>query len=602
LGIVTKPAVLVGGPIGVVQHNLTKHFSIKKGINGKKAKEAEDDSAKAVKPGHDNERPSEPKGKVQDEGSQSPGTDSGEDEAQKILLENPTISGATLINMIKAKGLKIVPKEADSASSFSPAVRAGVKKESSLKIQSVRFLEGSNAKDSGVGYTRMRVVLIEEGMGNSNSAFYYNKDAINSCVALFEGKKIYADHPTRTEDETRPERSVRDVLGHYENVAVTESDSGQSQLEADVVIMPDQPFAWARALLRTAVEFSKKYPDKEFVGLSINASGDAEEQPIQSVLESAPEGAKLKIQEAIQAGIESLRVVSKIDDAVSCDLVTEAGAGGKVLNLIEQEKSMSKKVKAKESDDSKDLKKKAPAAADSKDAVNADAEEAEGNDAAQPSDGEHADEKQDIELIKKMIAKYMGDGDGQVKESEAQEAQGIAHECMKQALEMGMSKEEALKCAEAGMRAAKKLAAANESVEAESESKEEAEAVEAEAEAKESKEALEKKESNVIKMTARIALLESENLKLKTEKHLETLCVESGLPMAATKAFRTMESVKSAKTVAELDKIMKVFKEGFGHSSSGKADSMYSFVTTTEKTTNQNSSSGKALDFSDCKN
>ena len=42
-----------------------------------------------------------------------------------------------------------------------------------------------------------------------------------------------------------------------------------------------------------------------------------------------------KLAEAKENGIESVKVVRKIKSAVSCDLVTEAGAGGKILNFIE---------------------------------------------------------------------------------------------------------------------------------------------------------------------------------------------------------------------------------------------------------------------------
>ena len=67
----------------------------------------------------------------------------------------------------------------------------------------------------------------------------------------------------------------------------------------------------------------------------INASGDAQDTSIDEVLRSAPDGAKPKLTEAQQSGIDSVRLVSKINSAVSCDMVTEAGAGGKFLNLIE---------------------------------------------------------------------------------------------------------------------------------------------------------------------------------------------------------------------------------------------------------------------------
>jgi hypothetical protein len=48
-----------------------------------------------------------------------------------------------------------------------------------------------------------------------------------------------------------------------------------------------------------------------------------------------PESIKLKLNEAAEKGIETIKMVSKITEAVSCDLVTEAGAGGSVANYLE---------------------------------------------------------------------------------------------------------------------------------------------------------------------------------------------------------------------------------------------------------------------------
>ena len=87
-----------------------------------------------------------------------------------------------------------------------------------------------------------------------------------------------------------------------------------------------------------AVEFAKKYPDKDFVGLSINANGDAQEISIDDLINrGVPESTLAKLQKAKESNIDTVKIVSVITDAVSCDLVTEAGAGGKVLQLLESE-------------------------------------------------------------------------------------------------------------------------------------------------------------------------------------------------------------------------------------------------------------------------
>ncbi len=225
-------------------------------------------------------------------------------------------------------------KQCDS-SSMTPAVTvAGQKKqrESKLTIMTSRFRESNGS--GGTAANKFRVVLIQEGMGNSNDAYYYTREALESAISVFNGLKIMADHPSLDEEETRPERSTRDILGHYENLSVDQDEAGQAALYADVDILPSADTEWARARMVRAIENSEKFPDRDFVGLSINASGPSQETPIADVIEMAPDGAKQKLIDAQESGIETVKVVSKINRAVSCDLVTEAGAGGKILNII----------------------------------------------------------------------------------------------------------------------------------------------------------------------------------------------------------------------------------------------------------------------------
>lgn len=275
---------------------------------------------------------------------------SAEKEVNDIILQSPQISGPALVNAMAAKGLKAVKateskqldyftqaakrisestvkREADSATVNVAVLR----KESAIHFNSTVLKEA--AADDGIGPTRFKVILLQEGLGNMRDAYYYSKEALESSISVFTGSKIYADHPSSLEEETRPERSVRDVLGHFENIQVEESD-GRSILTGEVCILADKPFEWARGLMRHAIEHSKKFPEKNFIGLSINASGDAEELPMEEALKIAPEGAKAKLIDAQSQGITTVKIVSKINSAVSCDLVTEAGAGGMFLSVI----------------------------------------------------------------------------------------------------------------------------------------------------------------------------------------------------------------------------------------------------------------------------
>lgn len=228
------------------------------------------------------------------------------------------------------------------AEKVSRQMDAADKKESGgYVIKGARFLEASSS-DNGIGPTKFKVALIQEGLGNLRDAFYYSREALDAAVSggAFEGKKCYADHPSAFEEQDRPERSVRDIIGHFENVHIEEAEDGSARLVADLIMFPTPAFEWARTLVSQAIQFSKKYPDRELVGLSINASGDAEPVAIDDFMKDAklPESAKPKLLKAKELGIEQVRVVSRITEAVSTDLVTEPGCRGKILEFIENER------------------------------------------------------------------------------------------------------------------------------------------------------------------------------------------------------------------------------------------------------------------------
>gem|GEM_PF-5816895 len=258
----------------------------------------------------------------------------GEAAARAILTKDPTINASTFFNTLIAQGIGFIkttkPQEADNSTANTQFMRQSSKPKMKFLCS---FIERA-ASDDGIGHTKFSVILLQEGLGNLKDAFYYSKEALDSAIPIFEGKKIYADHPSSTDEQSRPERSVRDVLGHFQNIHVESDDKGRAQLCGEVCILGDKEYEWARGLMRHSVEYSKKYPDKDFIGLSINAAGDAEERDIDSLIESSPESAQLKLINAKKEGLTSVRYVTQIADAVSCDMVTEAGAGGRIINFL----------------------------------------------------------------------------------------------------------------------------------------------------------------------------------------------------------------------------------------------------------------------------
>lgn len=157
------------------------------------------------------------------------------------------------------------------------------------------------------------VVIIEEGVGNARDMHYYGKSTIVQAVAdkVFDGAQAYADHPGLDEDVNRPERSVRDLFGYYFDTKVIESH-GKTAMSAKLKIQDGAE--WAVGLIKEAIDYNKRFPDKAYVGISINADGDV-----------APD---------TQNG-EQVNHVKRITQAFSADMVTKPARGGRFLALVE---------------------------------------------------------------------------------------------------------------------------------------------------------------------------------------------------------------------------------------------------------------------------
>lgn len=484
-----------------------------------------------------------------------------------------------------------------------------------MKTTTTRKLE-SAAPKAGSG-NRFAVTMLQEGLGNFANAFYYSKEAILSAVPVFEGKKAYYNHPSASEEQDRPERDVREILGHFENVKAVEV-SGRMELQGELVVPPGEQFDGARALVQHALEYAKKFPTQDFVGLSINASGDAEEVELAEVMKTAPAACMEKLQKAKdEYGIETVRLTKVITDADSCDLVTEAGAGGKILKMLERAKER-KTMKVKKQ---KALENANPAADQD---AHADV---------------HADQDQDVALIKSMLDKHMGDG--QHDEADA----AMMQKALKAANKMGLQGEEAEKAAAHHVQMSKHIAqseaegaqdgdaddaqapaapaqkkpmpkkpaapAADAPAE-ESEAESESEAHEAEAESEESESESEaeaeahkkekgKKEaaskSEVIRLKAENAALKERLAKIDLEKHIEKKLSESGLPRSATKVLK--ESIGEVKTAAEFDKALKLFTEARKSALGGEAEDGFEDVFANPEKHVAGDDAGEGISFAD---
>ena len=145
---------------------------------------------------------------------------------------------------------------------------------------------------------RFKVLLIRAGWGSSG---YYSEAVLKrDGPAIWpEGTHMYLNHPTQVESMDRPEGDVQNWASVLTSTPVW--DSAERGLVAEVQVFPQ----W-RGLLNE--EFAAK------VGLSIRASG--------------------RVEYGEAEGREG-PIVTSLDEGISVDWVTRAGAGGRVLALIE---------------------------------------------------------------------------------------------------------------------------------------------------------------------------------------------------------------------------------------------------------------------------
>lgn len=461
-----------------------------------------------------------------------------------------------------------------------------------------RLKEASSTPNNG---SKFQVLLIQEGLGNLKDCFYYTKQALQNASPVFEGKKCYADHPSSIEENVRPERSTRDILGYYQDVQYSESADGRGQLVANLITVVDPNLSWAQALLSNSIQYAQSYPNADFVGLSINASGEADEIPLTQFLQQneIPNSVMPKLQEAQAQGIDTLRVVSALKDALSCDLVTDAGAGGRILKMIEQEKRPMAKKESKEKEHKEDMESK-ETGINPKDNISEAGEEGEGtmppgagnSPMANPTGGgqpDHADAAQDTALFQQLIQQYLG-GDEGVDPNEAMQMAKHAHEA---AMEAGMSHEEAMEAAGNHL----KMSAAvgkkmSQCKQAESEEHHEAfppaakpapsaSAPPSSAPAhtmppaapahvpppateqmpkKQVEKYYESMRRDIVRLNGENARLRENAKKHELSDYLEKKMKESKLPVHFTKAFR--ESIGTVRSKADIDQYWKVFTAG----------------------------------------
>jgi hypothetical protein len=155
------------------------------------------------------------------------------------------------------------------------------------------------------------VTLIRAGLGNQKDKNFYPPETLKRSVGMFNGLRAYADHPDSVSEEIQPERSIRDMVGVYENAHF---DNDAQSVRADLRILRHQ--SWLSEAIDELIDAG--HGDK--IGLSINGRGETE--PARRHLEEA--GGEVEVNE-----------LKRFIELRSTDVVTEAGAGGGFSELLE---------------------------------------------------------------------------------------------------------------------------------------------------------------------------------------------------------------------------------------------------------------------------
>lgn len=160
-------------------------------------------------------------------------------------------------------------------------------------LQEATATLGPEAGQQGPGRLSIRLI---QGDVQGSSGYYPAAMLKRDGPKVFtKGTQMYVNHPTITESVELPERSVYDLAGVFTTDARYEGDG----LYAEVELAPHH--RWIEGV-------------KDMIGMSIRASGTVEPSQVESI--RGP-------------------LVTSITHAESVDFVTAAGAGGKIVALLE---------------------------------------------------------------------------------------------------------------------------------------------------------------------------------------------------------------------------------------------------------------------------
>ncbi len=208
-------------------------------------------------------------------------------------------------------------QEAKRKAAAAKKPRASAGKPAPL-AESLRFV--GRLREGGIDLEKgqARVILIRAGAGNAADKHYYTPECLEDAVErhVFEAAQNYIDHPSKIEDQIIPERMVEKLGGWFCDVemAACENDEGITVPCIEATFIPEPGNELVVNKLRAAQVYAKQFDGRPYIGFSINAAG---------------------IGAAAEIDGRQYNRVDRITEVISVDLVTRAGAGGKLLQLKE---------------------------------------------------------------------------------------------------------------------------------------------------------------------------------------------------------------------------------------------------------------------------
>lgn len=136
---------------------------------------------------------------------------------------------------------------------------------------SVELFERTVGRPKGVEGRIIKGVAILNS--SSRNGRYYPPDVMRKAMPLFEGARSYVDHPTEGDGD----RSWRDLLGKFQNIAVEDTEPGHARMTADFRVFAGQDGD-------RALDMAEKDPDA--CGFSIRARGHVADDGHQERVES----------------------------------------------------------------------------------------------------------------------------------------------------------------------------------------------------------------------------------------------------------------------------------------------------------------------------